>query len=86
MLPLQEKSSGNVSVFVAGVLCSLSGFDRAHLVKPTDKADFRFATPPLPTPGEALGESVNLIVVATGKSEQLSNEFFQPSGALGKTD
>ena len=33
-----------------------------------------------------MGESVNLIVVATGKSEQLSDEFFQPSGALGKTD
>ena len=50
------------------------GFDRAHLVKPKDKADFRFATPPLTTPGEALGESVNLVVVAAGKSEQLSDE------------
>jgi hypothetical protein len=33
-----------------------------------------------------LGESINLIVVATGKREQLSDEFFQPSGAPGKTD
>jgi hypothetical protein len=30
----------------------------------------------LGTPGEALGESINLIVVATGKREQLSDEFF----------
>jgi hypothetical protein len=29
----------------------------------------------LATPGEALGKSVDLIVVATGKSEQLSDEF-----------
>ena len=68
------------------ILEELSGFDRAHLVKPKDKAGFHFATPPLATPGEALGESVNLIVVATGKGEQLSDEFFQPSGAPGKTD
>jgi hypothetical protein len=33
-----------------------------------------------------LGESIDLIVVATGKREQLSDEFFQPSGAPGKTD
>ena len=39
-----------------------------------------------PTPGKALGESVNLIVVATGKSEQLSDEFFQPGGMLGETN
>src|SRR6202040_1733792 len=41
---------------------------------------------PLATPGEALGESIDLIVVTTGKREQLSDKFFQPSGALGKTD
>jgi len=35
----------------------------------------------LATPGEALGESIDLIVVATGKREQLSDEFFPPSGA-----
>src|SRR5205807_2616186 len=50
------------------------------------KAGCHFATPPLATPGEALGEGVNLIVVATGKSEQLSDEVFQPSGTPGKTD
>ena len=33
-----------------------------------------------------MGKSVNLIVVATGKSEQLSDELFQPCGALGKTN
>jgi hypothetical protein len=33
-----------------------------------------------------LGASIDLIVEATGKSEQLSDEFFQPSGAPGKTD
>ena len=33
-----------------------------------------------------MGKGVDLIVVATGKGEQLSNEFFQPSGAPGKTD
>ena len=51
-----------------------------------DSADYNFATPLLATPGEALGESVNLIVVATGECEQLSDEFFQPSSAPGKTD
>jgi hypothetical protein len=40
----------------------------------------------LATPGEALGESINLIVVATRKREQLSDEFFQPSGTPRKTD
>src|SRR3984893_4358917 len=52
----------------------------------TVKTDYHLATPLLATPGEALGESVDLIVVATGKREQLSDEFFQPSGAPGKTD
>jgi hypothetical protein len=33
-----------------------------------------------------LGKSVNLIVVPTGKSQQFGDEFFQPSGALGKSD
>jgi hypothetical protein len=33
-----------------------------------------------------LGESIDLIVVATGKGEQLSDEFLQPSGALRKTN
>lgn len=46
------------------------------LPTPTHKALARFVSPPLATPGDALGESVNLIVVATGKSEQLSDEFF----------
>jgi hypothetical protein len=32
-----------------------------------------------------LGEGVDLIVVATRKSEQLSDEFFEPWSALGKT-
>jgi hypothetical protein len=41
----------------------------------TVKTDYHFATPLLATPGKALGESVDLIVVATGKSEQLSDEF-----------
>jgi len=51
------------------------------LVTPTERADYHLATPLLATPGEALGESIDLIVVATGKREQLSDEFFQPSGA-----
>ena len=59
---------------------------KAHLVKPTDGADYHSATPLLTTPGETLGKSVNLIVVATGKGDQLGDEFFQPSGALGKSD
>jgi hypothetical protein len=33
-----------------------------------------------------LGERIDLIVVATRKREQLSDEFFQPSGTPGKTD
>src|ERR1700722_5169823 len=49
-------------------------------------AGCRFATPVLTTPGEALGEGVNLIVVATGKREQLRDEVFQPSGTPGKPD
>jgi len=56
------------------------------LVTPTERADYHLATPLLATPGEALGESIDLIVVATGKREQLSDEFFQPSGTPGKTD
>jgi hypothetical protein len=51
----------------------------------TVKIDYHFATPLL-SPGNALGESIDLIVVATGKGEQLSDEFLQPPGALGKTD
>jgi hypothetical protein len=38
-------------------------------ISPKHRADYRFATPLLATPGEALGERVNLIVVAAGKSE-----------------
>ena len=59
---------------------------KAHLIKSTDSADYHFTTPLPATPGETLGKSVNLIVVATGKGEQFGNEFFQPSGALGKSD
>ena len=61
-------------------------FWQPHLIKSKDSADYHFATPLPATPGETLGKSVNLIVVATGKGEQLGNEFFQPSGALGKSD
>jgi hypothetical protein len=50
----------------------------------SDKFDCHLATPLLAAPGEALGESIDLIVVATGKREQLSDEFFQPSGAPGR--
>jgi hypothetical protein len=56
------------------------------LVTPTERADYHLATPLLAPPGEVLGESIDLIVVATGKREQLSDELFQPSGAPGKTD
>jgi hypothetical protein len=56
------------------------------LVTPTERADYHLATPMLAPPGEALGERIDLIVVATRKREQLSDEFFQPSGAPGKTD
>jgi hypothetical protein len=56
------------------------------LVTPTERADYHLSTPLLATPGEALGERIDLIVVATGKREQLSDKFFQPSGAPGKTD
>jgi hypothetical protein len=37
-------------------------------------------------PGEPLGESVNLIVVATGKSKQFRGELLKPSRAAGKTN
>jgi hypothetical protein len=53
----------------------------------TAKTDYHFATPLLPSPGEALGEGVDMVVVATGKGEQLGDEFLYPSGALGnRTD
>jgi hypothetical protein len=52
----------------------------------TVKTDYHLATPLLATPGEALGESIGLIVVATGKRKQLSDQFFQQSGAPGNTD
>ena len=41
----------------------------------TVKTDYHFATPLLATPGKALGESIDLVVVATGKGEQLSDKF-----------
>ena len=56
--------------------------NRSHNVR----ANCDFATPPLATPGEGLGESVDLIVMAAGKSEQLSDEFFEPTGALRKSN
>jgi hypothetical protein len=56
------------------------------LVTPTERSDYHLATPLLAPPGEALSESIDLIVVATRKREQLSDKFFQPSGAPGKTD
>ena len=37
------------------------------LVTPTERADYHLATPLLATPGEALSERIDLIVVATGK-------------------
>jgi hypothetical protein len=33
-----------------------------------------------------LGEGVDLIVVTTGKSEQLSNELVEPTGARRKSN
>ena len=68
--------------------CMTEQGEFAHVSMPliTIKTDYHFATPLLPPPGKALGESIDLIVVATGKGEQLSDEFLQPSGALGKTD
>ena len=44
------------------------------------------AAPALATPSKALGEGINLIVVPTGKSEQLSNEFLKPASALRETN
>jgi hypothetical protein len=45
------------------------GRGQAWLIKPTDSAYSCSAAPRSPAPGKGLGESVNLIVVATGKSE-----------------
>jgi hypothetical protein len=33
-----------------------------------------------------LGEGINLIVVPTGKSEQLGSEFLKPTSALRETN
>jgi hypothetical protein len=65
-------------------LSRIRDYKDAFLVKPRDTVDSHSVTPLLATPGEALGESVNLIVVATGKSEQLSYEFFEPWSAPGR--
>ena len=45
-------------------------FWQPHLIKSKDSADYHFATPLPATPGETLGKSVNLIVVATGESQR----------------
>ena len=90
-LSLRVKGGASVKVRQAtkiwssgsGMECELLA---ATLIKSTDSADYHFATPLPATPGETLGKSVNLIVVATGKGDQLGDEFFQPSGALGKSD
>jgi hypothetical protein len=40
----------------------------------------------LATPGKALGGVIDLIVVATGKGEQLSYELVEPTGTLRKSN
>ena len=40
----------------------------------------------LATPCQALGEGIDLIVMAPGKRQQFSGEFLKPSGAPGKTN
>ena len=55
---------------------------KAALIKSNDSAYSCSAAPALAAPSKALGEGINLIVVPTGKSEQLSNEFLKPSSAL----
>ena len=72
----------------SGLLTVLCYDKLAHtaLATPDVSAETDFATPPLTTPGEALGEGIDLIVMATGKSEQFSDEFFEPTGAPGKSN
>ena len=55
----------------------------ATSVEPYERAGYR--PPALAAPGESSGKRVNLIVMATRKREQLSDEFFEPWSALGKT-
>ena len=52
-------------------------------IKARDRVCSDPAAPALATPSKALGEGINLIVVPTGKSEQLSDEFFQPCQRAG---
>src|ERR1700730_19297847 len=40
-------------------------------------------TPHVPTPGESLGQGIDLVVVTPWESEKLGCEIFQPRGALG---
>jgi tetratricopeptide (TPR) repeat protein len=40
----------------------------------------------LATPRQALGEGIDLIVMAPGKREQFSGKLFEPSGTLWKTN
>ena len=42
---------------------------------------YHFASPMLATPGEALGERVDLVVMATGKCKQLCDKVVEPLGS-----
>jgi hypothetical protein len=53
------------------------------LLTPAERADYHLATPLLATPGEALGERIDLIVVATGKRER--NIRFADRSEVGLT-
>jgi hypothetical protein len=61
------------------------GLKLCSLVKPTNSSGYHFATPLPATPGETLGKSVNLIVVTTGKSQQLTMSMKRVAPSLRST-
>ena len=59
---------------------------RAHLVEPNESADSHFATPLPATPGEALGQSVNLIVVADREKRATQRQILPAIGRAGEDE
>src|ERR1700674_1909918 len=48
-------------------------------------AELHPVTPHVPTPGESLGQGIDLVVVTPRESEKFGCEIFQPRCALGKS-
>src|SRR5262245_66273293 len=65
------------------------GRSRSHnrcSVDPTMGETHRNPTPSGATPGEALGEGIDLIIMTPGKSDQFRGKVLQPSGTPRKAN